>query len=423
MSTNYKFSTIAVQGTYKADETGARVLPIHQTASFDLGNTEKASNLFALKEFGNIYSRINNPTCSAFEEKVALLEGGVAALSTSSGQAAISIAILNICRAGDHILTSSSVYGGTYTLFKYTFAKLGIEVTFFDQEAPIEEIQKLVKPNTKVLYAETIGNPGLNVLDFEKFAKVSKDNDIPFIVDNTFATPYLNRPFEHGAHIVVHSATKYIGGHGNSIGGVIVDSGSFNWDNGKFNDLIDPDPSYHGIKYVETFGPLSYIVKARVQVLRDVGATLSPFNSFLLNLGLETLPIRMDKHCENTLKLAKYLESSEKVAWVNYPGLDTHKTYDRKEKYLPKGASGVFTFGIKGGREAGAKFIDSVKLASLVANIGDTRTMVIHPASTTHSQLTDEEQNASGVSGDLIRVSVGIEDIDDIIADFENALA
>lgn len=423
MSTNYKFSTIAVQGTYKADETGARVLPIHQTASFDLGNTEKASNLFALKEFGNIYSRINNPTCSAFEEKVALLEGGVAALSTSSGQAALSIAILNICGAGDHILASSSIYGGSYTLFKYTFGKLGIEVTFFDQEAPFDEIQALVKPNTKVVYGETIGNPGLNILDFEKFAKVSEQNKIPFIVDNTFATPYLARPFEFGAHIVIHSATKYIGGHGNSIGGVIVDSGKFDWDNGKFTDLIDPDPSYHGIKYVESFGPLSYIVKARVQVLRDVGATLSPFNSFLLNLGLETLPIRMEKHCENTLKLAKYLESNENVSWVNYPGLDTHKTYDRKEKYLPKGASGVFTFGIKGGKEAGIKFIDSVKLASLVANIGDTRTMVIHPASTTHSQLSEEEQNSSGVTSDLIRVSVGIEDIEDIIEDFKNALA
>lgn len=422
MSRNYKFSTIAVQGTYKADETGARVLPIHQTASFDLGNTDKASKLFALKEFGNIYSRINNPTCSAFEEKIALLEGGVAALSTSSGQAALSIAILNICESGDHILASSSIYGGSYTLFKYTFGKLGIEVTFFDQEAPFDEIQALVKPNTKVIYGETIGNPGLNVLDFEKFEKVSKANDIPFIVDNTFATPYLTRPFDFGAHIVIHSATKYIGGHGNSIGGVIVDSGKFNWDNGKFNELIDPDPSYHGIKYVDTFGPLAYIVKARVQILRDVGATLSPFNSFLLNLGLETLAIRMEKHCENTLKLAKYLESNENVSWVNYPGLDSHKTYDRKEKYLPKGASGVFTFGIKGGKEAGVKFINSVKLATLVANIGDTRTMVIHPASTTHSQLSEEEQNSSGVTGDLIRVSVGIEDIEDIIEDFKIAL-
>ena len=422
MSTNYKFSTIAVQGTYKADETGARVLPIHQTASFDLGNTDKASNLFALKEFGNIYSRINNPTCSAFEEKIALLEGGVAALSTSSGQAALSIAILNICGAGDHILASSSIYGGSYTLFKYTFAKLGIEVTFFDQEASEEEIQALVKSNTKVLYGETIGNPGLNVLDFEKFSRISEKNDIPFIVDNTFATPYLIKPFDFGAHVVIHSATKYIGGHGNSIGGVIVDSGKYNWDNGKFKELIDPDPSYHGLQYVETFGPLAYIVKARVQLLRDVGATLSPFNSFLLNLGLETLPLRMEKHCENALKLAKYLESNENVSWVNYPGLEDHPTYDRKEKYLPKGASGVFTFGVKGGKEAGVKFINNVKLATLVPNIGDTRTMVIHPSSTTHSQLTEEEQESSGVTGDLIRVSVGIEDIDDIIADFESAL-
>lgn len=419
---NYGLGTIAVQGTYTADETGARTIPIHQTASYDLGDADRAANLFGLKEFGNIYTRLNNPTNTSFEEKINLLEGGVGALATASGQAAITLAILNICQAGDHILAASTLYGGTYTLFAYTFKKFGIEVTFVDPELPLEALKEKVQPNTKVVYGETIGNPGLNILDFEKFSELSKYADAPFVVDNTFATPYLIRPFEHGVDIVVYSATKYIGGHGNSIGGVIVDSGKFEWTSEKYPGLVDPDPSYHGLEYTKAFGELAFIVKARVQLLRDIGATLSPFNSFLLHTGLETLHLRVQRHSDNALELAKYLKEHDEVEWVSYPGLEDHPSHDRAKKYLPKGSSGVLTFGVKGGREAGRKFINSVELATLVPNIGDARTLVIHPASTTHSQLTDEEQKASGVSPDLIRVSVGIEDIEDIKADFDRAL-
>jgi len=419
---NYGLGTIAVQGSYTADETGARTIPIHQTASYDLGNADRAANLFGLKEFGNIYTRLNNPTNTSFEEKINLLEGGAAALSTASGQAAITIAILNLCEAGDHILAASTLYGGTYTLFAYTFKKLGIDVTFVDPELSLEELQAEVKPNTKVVYGETIGNPGLNILDFEKFSTLSKSAGVPLVIDNTFATPYLIRPFEHGADIVVYSATKYIGGHGNSIGGVIVDSGKFEWTSEKYPGLVDPDPSYHGLEYYKTFGELAFIVKARVQLLRDLGSTLSPFNSFLLHTGLETLHLRVQRHSDNALELAKYLQAHELVEWVSYPGLESHPSHERAKKYLPKGVSGVLTFGVKGGREAGRQFINNVELASLVPNIGDTRTLVIHPASTTHSQLTEEEQIASGVSPDLIRVSVGIEDIEDVKADFDQAL-
>jgi len=419
----FGLGTIAVQGSYSADETGSRTIPIHQTASYDLRDADRAANLFGLKEFGNIYTRLNNPTNTSFEEKLNLLEGGVGALSTASGQAAISLAILNICQAGDHILAASTLYGGTYTLFAYTFKKLGIDVTFVDPEAPLEKLKESVQDNTKVVYAETIGNPGLNVLDFEKFSTLSKFAKAPFVVDNTFATPYLLRPFEYGVDIVVYSATKYIGGHGNSIGGAIVDSGNFNWTRDKYPGLVDPDPSYHGLKYTETFGDLAYIIKARVQLIRDLGATLSPFNSFLLHTGLETLHLRVQRHSDNALELAKYLKDHDQVEWVSYPGLDDHPSYDRAQKYLPKGASGVLTFGVKGGREAGRAFINNVELATLVPNIGDTRTLVIHPASTTHSQLSEEEQEASGVRPDLIRVSVGIEDIEDIKADFDQALS
>ncbi len=351
-----------------------------------------------------------------------LLEGGVGALSTSSGQAAIMLAILNICESGDHIIAASNLYGGTYTLFKYTFKKFGIDVTFVNPDLKIDEIARFFKSNTKVLYGETIGNPGLNILDFDKFSKLSKEKEVPLIVDNTFATPYLFKPFDYGADIVVYSATKYIGGHGNSIGGVIIDSGNFNWDNGKFSGLVESDPSYHGINYFNDFGKLAYIVKARVQLLRDIGSTISPFNSFLLHLGLETLPLRMQKHCENALKLSKYLETHSAVESVSYPFLESHPSYSLAKKYLPNGVSGVLTFRVKGGNLAGKKFINNVKLASLVPNVGDTRTLVIHPASTTHSQLTEEEQIKAGVLPDLIRVSVGLEDIEDIIEDFDQAL-
>jgi len=418
----YGLGTLAVQGSYKADATGAGTIPLYQSTAYDLGDADRAAALFDLKEFGNIYTRLNNPTNSLFEEKATLLEGGVGALSTASGQAAISLGIWNICTAGDHVISASTLYGGTHTLFAHTFKKLGIETTFVDPEASLEELIKSIQPNTKVIYAESIGNPGLNVLDFEKFTALSKAAGVPLMIDNTFATPYLLKPFDHGADIVVYSATKYIGGHGNSMGGLIIDSGNFEWTADKFSCLVEPDPSYHGVKYVEAFGSLSYIVKARVQLLRDLGSTISPFNSFLLHTGLETLHLRMERHSQNALSLAEYLESHELVEWVSYPGLKTHPSYERAQKYLPKGVSGMLTFGVKGGLEAGRKFINNVELAGLVANLGDTRTLVIHPGSTTHSQLTEEEQIASGVSPDLIRVSVGIEDIEDIKADFDQAL-
>ncbi len=419
---HYELGTLAVQGSYKADETGSRTIPLYPTTGYDLGGADRAADLFDLKEFGNIYTRLNNPTNSLFEEKAALLEGGVGALSTASGQAAITLALLNICSAGDHIIAASTLYGGTHTLLSHTFKKLGIQTSFVDPELSIESLKAFIKPNTKVIYGETIGNPGLNVLDFEKFTALAKAAAVPLIIDNTFATPYLLKAFDHGADIVIYSATKYIGGHGNSLGGLIIDSGKFEWTEDKYPGLVNPDPSYHGVKYVETFGALSYIIKARVQLLRDLGATISPFNSYLLHTGLETLHLRLARHCENALALAKYLEGHELVEWVSYPGLESHASYDRAKIYLPKGASGILTFGVKGGKEAGRKFINSVELASLVANVGDTRTLVIHPSSTTHAQLTDDEQIASGVFPDLIRVSVGIEDIEDIKADFDQAL-
>ncbi len=422
MNSNWGFSTKAVHGNYKSDETGSKTIPIHQTASYDLFDADRAARLFDLKEDGNIYTRINNPTNSLFEEKMNLLEGGVGALATSSGQSAIMLAILNICEAGDHVIAASNLYGGTYTLFKYTFKKFGIDVTFVDPDLAIEEISKYFKPNTKILYGETIGNPGLNILDFDKFSTLAKENGVPLIVDNTFATPYLIKPFDLGVDIVVYSATKYLGGHGNSIGGIIIDSGNFDWDKEKFPGLVKCDPSYHGIEYVKSFGKLAYIVKARVQLLRDIGSTISPFNSFLLHLGLETLPLRMQKHCDNALNLSKYLEDHDLVEDVSYPFLKTHSSYNLAKKYMSNGASGVLTFRIKGGKSAGKNFINNVKLASLVPNIGDTRTLVIHPASTTHSQLSEEEQIAAGVLPDLIRVSVGLENIEDIIEDFNQAL-
>jgi len=423
MKKGWKISTIAVQGVYTPDTTGSRTLPIYQTVAYKLDDADHAARLFDLQEPGNIYSRIMNPTTTAFEEKINLLEGGVGALATASGQAAVSLALLNICKAGDHIVSASTLYGGTYNLFAVIFKKLGIETTFVEPDQSSEEIKRHFRSNTKVLYVETIGNPNLNVIDFEKFSAIAREKEVPLIVDNTFATPYLCRPLEQGANIVVHSATKYIGGHGTSIGGVIIDGGNFHWDNGKFPDLVEPDESYHGIKYFEKFGNQAYITKARFQLLRDLGPCLSPFNSFLLNMGLETLPLRMEKHSENALKLAEFLEEHEKVSWAGYPGLKNHPSYDLTEKYLPCGAGGMLTFGIKGGVEGGKTFINSVKLATIVANVGDARTLVIHPASTTHRQLTPEQQIASGVTSDLVRVSVGIENIEDIIDDFEQALS
>lgn len=424
MGNNLEFSkgTICVQGGYKPKSGEPRILPIYQSTTYKYNDPDEVAALFDLKAEGHMYSRISNPTVAAFEEKVNELEGGVGALAVSSGQTATAISILNICKNGEHIVAASTLYGGTFSLISTTLKKFGVSVTFVHPDSSEEEILNCFKDNTRAIFGETIGNPGLNILDLEKFSKIAKKKDVPFIVDNTIATPYLCNPLEHGANIVIHSTTKYIDGHATSVGGIIVDGGNFNWENGKYTDLTEPDPSYHGIKYVETFKEAAYIVKARVQLLRDLGACTSPFNAFLFNLGLETLHLRMERHSYNALKLAQYLEKNEKVSWVSYPLLESHDSYDLAKKYLPKGASGILTFGIEGGVEAGKQFIRNLKLAALVVHLGDARTSVLHPASTTHRQLSEEEQLASGVTPDLIRVSVGIEDIDDIIKDFNQSL-
>jgi O-acetylhomoserine (thiol)-lyase len=398
-------------------------VPIVQSTTFKYDDADYVAKLFDLEVPGFFYTRLGNPTADAFEQKIAQMEGGVAALATSSGQAAITLAILNICQAGQHIVSASTLYGGTYNLFSATLPKMGIEVTFVNPDATAEEISAAFRPETRALYAETIGNPGMNVLDFEKFAAVAKAQQVPLVIDNTMATPYLCHPFELGANIVVHSATKYIDGHATSLGGVIVDGGNFNWDNGKFPELVEPDASYHGMQYVKTFGAAAYIIKARVQLMRDLGATVAPMNAFLFNLGLHTLPLRMQRHSENALALAQHLESHPCVSWACYPGLASHPSNARAQKYLPRGASGVLTFGIKGGAAAGKKFMEACRLVALVVHVGDARSCVLHPASTTHRQLTEEQQISSGVSPDLIRLSVGIEHIDDLIADVDQALA
>ncbi|MCO1602342.1 homocysteine synthase [Desulfosporosinus nitroreducens] len=415
--------TISLHGGQSPDSaTNSRAVPIYQTSSFVFNDTDHAANLFALKESGNIYTRITNPTQDVFEQRIALLEGGVGALATASGQAAITYALLNIAQAGDEIVASSSLYGGTYTLFAYTFAKLGIKVHFVDVDKP-EEFRSKITKNTKALYTETIGNPLINVADLEKIANIAHENSLPLIVDNTFASPYLCRPIEYGADIVVHSATKFIGGHGTSIGGVIVDSGKFNWSNGKFLGLSQPDPSYHGIIFTEACGNAAYITKARVSLLRDTGACLSPFNSFLFLQGLETLPLRMERHVENAKKVAEFLDQHKLVTWVNCPDLKNNPYHALAQKYLPKGSGAIFTFGLKGGLTEGKKFINSLKLFSHLANIGDAKSLVIHPASTTHQQLDEESQRSAGVSPDMIRLSIGIETIDDLLYDLDQALA
>jgi len=422
VSENWSFATQAVHAGQQVDPTtGARAVPIYQTTSYVFNDADHAANLFGLKEFGNIYSRIMNPTCDVFEQRVAVLEGGVGALAAGSGAAAITLAILNIAGAGDEIVSSSNLYGGTFNLFAHTFAKIGIKVKFVDPGEP-ENFRGAITSKTKALYAETIGNPKSDVPDLEAIAKIAHEAGVPLIIDSTFATPYLCRPFEHGADIVVHSATKFIGGHGTSIGGIIVDSGNFDWNNGKFPGLVDPDPSYHGIRYMEAFGKLAYIIKVRVQLMRDIGACMSPFNAFLFLQGLETLPLRMERHSANALAVAKYLQSHPGVTWVNYPGLPGDASYELGKKYLPKGCGAIFAFGVKGGREAGRKLVNSVKLFSLLANVGDAKSLIIHPASTTHQQLTAEQQLSSGVTEDLIRLSIGIEDVADIIGDLEQAL-
>lgn len=418
----YHLETLALHAGQEVDPaTLSRAVPIYQTTSYVFKSTDHAANLFALKEFGNIYTRLMNPTTDVLEKRLAALEGGVGGLGLSSGQSAIYVSIFNICNSGGHIVSSNSLYGGTVTLFSQTFKKLGIEVTFVDPKQP-ENFAKAIKKNTRLIYIETIGNPKNDILDYEKIAEIAHKNGMPVICDNTVATPILFRPIEHGIDIVVHSCTKFIGGHGTSIGGAIVDSGKFDWTNGRYPDLTEPDPSYHGVKYVEAVGPLAYIIKARTQFLRDMGSCMSPFNAFLFLQGIETLHLRMARHCENALALAKWLEKHKSVSWVNYPGLESHPDYKLAKKYLPKGQGAILGFGIKGGREAGIKFINSVKLASHLANIGDSKTLVIHPASTTHQQLSEAEQIAAGVSPDFVRVSVGTEHIDDIIEDFEQAL-
>lgn len=420
----YKLDTIALHGGQKPDPTtGARAVPIYQTTSFNFKDTEHAANLFALKEFGNIYTRITNPTTDVFEKRMAELDGGAAALAVASGQAAITIALLNIAQAGDEIVSAANLYGGTYTLFRYTFKRLGINVKFVEPD-DLEGFKKAITPKTKAIYAESIGNPKLNVTDLDSISKIAHDNGVPFILDNT-VSPYLLRPIEHGADIVVYSATKFIGGHGTSIGGVIVDSGNFDWTNGKFPLIADPDPSYHGLNFVEALKPMgniAYIIKARVTLLRDLGPAISPFNAFLFLQGLETLHLRVPRHSQNALKVAEVLEKHPKVAWVNYPGLASSPEKEKADKYLPKGAGAVVGFGVKGGIKAGKKFVDSLKLISHLANIGDAKSLAIHPASTTHQQLSEEEQLSVGVTPDYIRLSIGLEDVDDIIDDIEQAL-
>jgi len=417
------FDTLALHGGQKPDPaTGARAVPIYQTTSFVFKDTTHAANLFALKEFGNIYSRIMNPTWDVLEQRIAALEGGVAALVASSGQAAETLAILNIARAGDQIVSSESLYGGTYNLFHYTLPKMGIQAAFVDPSDP-ENFKRAITPKTRLVYAETLGNPKNDMLDLEAVAKIAHQAGVPLMIDNTVATPYLCRPFEWGADIVVHSMTKFLGGHGNSIGGIIVDSGNFNWANGRFPEMVEPDPSYHNMKFVETFGPLAYIIKVRVQMLRDIGAALSPFNAFLILQGVETLPLRVQRHCDNALKVAQFLASHAAVNWVNYPGLASHPAHALAKKYMQHGYGAILGFGIKGGLQAGIRFINAVRLLSHLANLGDAKSLVIHPASTTHQQLTAEEQAATGVTEDFIRLSVGIESVEDIIADIDQALA
>jgi O-acetylhomoserine (thiol)-lyase len=418
-----KFDTLQVHAGQKADPTtGSRAVPIYQTTSYVFNNTDHAANLFGLKEAGNIYTRIMNPTNDVFEQRIAALEGGVAALAVASGSAAITYSILNIAGTGDEIVAASTLYGGTYNLFQHTLPKYGITTTFVNPDDP-ENFRKAITDKTKAIYVETIGNPGINLVDFEAVAQIAHENKIPFIVDNTFGTPYLIRPIEFGADIVVHSATKFIGGHGTSIGGVIVDSGKFDWlASGKFPGLTEPDPSYHGITYAKDVGPAAYVLKIRVQLLRDTGAAISPFNSFLLLQGLETLSLRVERHVSNTEKIVDFLVKHPHVSWVNYPGLKDNKYHALAQKYLPKGAGSIFTFGIKGGLAAAKKFIDSLEIFSLLANVADAKSLVIHPASTTHSQLTEEQLISAGITPDQIRLSIGIEDAEDLIYDLDQAL-
>jgi O-acetylhomoserine (thiol)-lyase len=416
------FATLAVHAGQSPDPaTGSRAVPIYQTTSYLFQDADHAGRLFALKEFGNIYTRIMNPTTDVFEKRVAALEGGVAALAAASGQAAETLVLTTLAKAGDEIISTTSLYGGTYNLFHYTLPRLGITVRFADAD-DFDGIRAAINDKTRAIYTESLGNPKLDVVDIERLASVAHEHNLPLVIDNTTPSAALVRPIEWGADIVVNSATKFLGGHGTTIGGVIVDAGKFNWANGRFKEFTEPDPSYHGLSYHEAFGPLAFILKARVQGLRDTGAALSPFNSFLLLQGIETLHLRLERHSQNALAVAKHLEAHPGVEWVNYPGLESGPFHSRAKKYLPSGQGALVTFGIKGGYEAGKKLIDHLQLFSHVANIGDAKSLVIHPASTTHQQLSVEEQAGTGVTPELVRLSVGIEDIRDILADLDQAI-
>lgn len=423
MTKKFNFDTLQVHAGQKPDPTtGAQAVPIYQTTSYVFESVEHGAQLFNLETSGNIYTRMMNPTTDVFEQRIAALEGGVGALAVASGMAAITYAVLNICQAGDEIVAATSLYGGTHTLFTNTLPKYGITTKLVDSDHP-ENFTAAITKHTKAVYIETIGNPTINIIDIEAVAKIAHEHKIPLIVDNTFATPYLTRPLEFGADIVVHSATKFIGGHGTSIGGVIVDGGTFDWkSSGKFPGLVAPDPSYHGVSYIEKFGAAAYITKARVQLLRDTGASISPFNAFLLLQGLETLSLRVERHVQNAKQIAEFLSNHTQVSWVNYPSLPNNKYHDLANRYTPQGSGSIFTFGIKGGVEAGVAFINNLELFSHLANVADAKSLVIHPASTTHGQLSETEQEASGITPDMIRLSIGIEDVRDLIADLSHAL-
>jgi len=417
-----RLETKCIQEGYKPKNGEPRVMPVYQSTTYKYDSSEHLGKLFDLAVPGHMYSRISNPSCAFVEDKIAALEGGMGAMLTSSGQSASFVSVFNICGAGEHIVAASNIYGGTFNLFSVTMKRMGIDVTFVDGDATEEELQKAFKPNTKVVYGESLANPALTVLDIEKFARVAHRNNVPLIVDNTFPTPILCRPIEHGADIVVHSTTKYMDGHASTLGGVIIDSGKFNWDNGKFPELTTPDESYHGVVYTRDFGAAAYIAKARVQLMRDLGMAQSATVAYAINQGIESLHLRMERHCKNALAIAKALEADDRISWVNYPGLESNPQYNLAQKYLPNGQSGVVSFGVKGGRETARRFMDGLKLATLVVNVADSRTIVIHPATTTHRQMSDEQLLAAGVTPDLIRFSVGIENVEDILEDIWQAL-
>ncbi len=419
----FGFETLALHAGQIPDAaTGARALPIYQTTSFVFDSADHAASLFNLQTFGNVYTRLSNPTTAAFEERCAALEGGRAAVATASGQAASMVALLNIVETGDHIVSSSKLYGGTHTMFNVNFKKLGIDATLVDPDEPVN-FRTAIRPNTKAIFSETLGNPAINMVDLEAVGKIAREAGVPFIVDNTAASPYLCQPLQHGADIVVHSATKFMGGHGTTMGGVVIESGKFPWGNGKFPSMNEPSAGYHGVRFFETFGDFAYTMKARMEVMRVFGPTLAPFSAWQLMQGIETLPVRMERHCANAMAVAIFLQSHPKVAWVNYPGLPSNRYHDLVKRYMPKGAGALLSFGIKGGFVSGVKFIESLQFISHLANIGDAKSLVIHPASTTHRQLSEEDQIKAGVPPDMVRLSIGLETIDDIIWDIEQALA